>query len=224
MSFKVKYLPKERKNSPIANQAYVGLSLSNKISTSESSLAKIFEWTSENSNSFEIFIGDYCHRHNLEGIDGLEQDVALKKAIQDGKVISNRVSAVLEKLGNSKSKIILASELKDNVDFIQYLETMKKLYEQNTLFRNLIEKATYEFFKRIAPQSTISQTTQEYSRDYQLEELSFFQILSLQGYSMNIYPGAHIPIMKDIVNKEFKGLIPSLEELTLVELRFWNVS
>jgi hypothetical protein len=57
-----------------------------------------------------------------------------------------------------------------------------------------------------------------HSRLYQLEELAMFELLSAEGYSVNVYSGAHLPVMKEIVRGTLRETLPLLEDLTLVEL------
>jgi hypothetical protein len=64
------------------HRAYVSVSLTNRVAMSEVLLRQTLEWTRDNVASFDVLIGDYFHRHNLEDLDGLSESDALKRAGQ----------------------------------------------------------------------------------------------------------------------------------------------
>lgn len=108
--------------------------------------------------------------------------------------------------------------------FAGYLAAKRELYDADPHFRRQIGVASDGFFQRFAPDKAHDATSRAHSRDYQLEELAVFELLADEGYSVNVYPGAHLPVMKDLVDGPLVGVMPKLRDLILVELRFRSVS
>lgn len=201
-------------------RGYLGLSLSNRITGSIPQLHELLSWAKDHLRSVCVLVGDYVYRHNLEDLQGLQRDVALALAKTEGVAIAMRVRKVLDELDLKNSTIVLASELYELPTFNHRLMVKNALYDSNAEFRELINIASNGFFERFAKDRMHIESARRHSRDYQLEELALFELLAEQGYTVNVYPGAHLPVMKDIVAGKFPGVMPLLERLTLVELRF----
>ena len=184
-----------------------------------SKLRQTFEWTRDNVASFDLLIGDYFHRHNLESMEGLRERQALNRAILDGQVLARVAKDVLDSISLSAVTIRFVSDLSASTQFADRLRVQEKLYESSESFRHWIDIASKEFIKRFPPAPSEAEDAYRHSRSYQLEELAVFELLSRENFSVNVYLGAHLPITKELVAGTLRGTLPLLDELTLVELR-----
>jgi tRNA-dependent cyclodipeptide synthase len=224
MSVYAKFFPESEFTTLRSKSGYLGLSLSNRITASDDLLFQLLKWTKNHLGSICVFIGDSVYRHNLEDLEGLDRAAALDRAMSEGRAVALRVRRILDSLELKESPVLFASSFHELPEFGERLARKIGVYESSSHFRDLIAIASDGFFKRFAPSRIHSEVSRGHSRDYQLEELAIFELLAEQGYMVNVYPGAHLPVMKDIVAGKFVGVMPSLEKLTLVELRFRSTS
>jgi tRNA-dependent cyclodipeptide synthase len=180
----------------------------------------MFTWARDHLRAFDVVIGDYFHRHNLEDLGGLAGPRALEEALEQGKELARAVRDSLDELELGAVRTHLASDLCLNRKFGPELAAMDELYLRAQDFRRLIDLGSDEFLNRLAPKRARDPEARRHSRAYQLEELAIFELLAGQGYSANVYPGGHLPVMKACVAGQLPGLHPALSALTLVELRF----
>jgi hypothetical protein len=100
----------------------------------------------------------------------------------------------------------------------------------NWIFQRLISRrikadtkprqtVTYAGSHRSVMFSDAAEAARRHSRLYQLEELAVFTLLANEGYSTNVYAGAHLPVMKAFVSGGVDGIAPALRSAKLVELR-----
>ena len=217
---RAKTYPPIARNLLRGHRAYVSESLTNRVTMSEILLRQIFEWTRDKVGAFDILIGDYFHRHNLEDLDGLGEPGALQRAIADGKALAQKTQSVLDSLAFSEVATRFAGDICAGPRFEERLRAQLNLYETNERYGHYINVATDVFLRRFAPARVTADAARRHSRLYQLEELAMFELLSGEGYSVNVYSGAHLPVMKEIVAGTLRGALPTLETLTLVELTF----
>ena len=207
----------------IDRKAYLGLSLSNRITNSDSILKSIFEWTSRKINSFDIVIGDYSHRHNLQDLEGLDVSAAKSLAIAQGREVSLRICGILHNLGLTQVTTHLASEICADPTFNTHLFAKESLYDSCPSFAHQIDEAAQTFLKRLAPNRMSDNIALEHSRAYQFEELAMFELLVLEGYTVILYPGRQLPVMKAIVTGELRGILPILENMVLIEIQTGSI-
>jgi tRNA-dependent cyclodipeptide synthase len=214
--------PSEKEDQLQSDRGYLSISLSNHTSASRERLREITEWTRTYLGAFDVIIGDYFHRHNLEDQQGLAGEEALKQATADGVTHTNRIRKILDSFGLFDTRIRLATSLYTQPQYHGRLEALEKLYLSNVSFKNFIEKGTDMFLERKSPTRLNVESARNHSKAYQLEELAIFELLSMEGYTTNIYPGAHLPVMKEIVSGDLQQVLPLLAKMILVELKFGN--
>lgn len=215
----VNIFPPEKENQLHASRGYISISLSNNTSASTARLREIIKWTRDHVSTFDIVIGDYFHRHNIENQQGVTEQHALDIAVEEGKLRIRRIRKLLDSLDLSHVKILSAAELCRESSFRERVDAFEKLWETDLSFQRLIEKGVDAFLERKLTTRLHIESTRLHSRFYQIEELALFELLVIEGYSVNIYPGAHLPVMKEIASGSLRKALPSLAEMTLVELR-----
>lgn len=182
-------------------------------------MQRLFQWAATEFAAFDVLIGDYFHRHNLEDLSGLDAKHAYASAVNEGQKLSHFVLTILQRIPGSP-RLLLASSLCESASYQSLLAEYTALENENADFANAIEAGTDAFLGRFAPLRMKSTVARTHSRFYQLEELAMFEELAREGYSINAYPGMHLPIMRELVFGSLKDLRPQLSRMTLVEIRF----
>jgi tRNA-dependent cyclodipeptide synthase len=219
LSIHSKVFPASARSQIQASRGYLSVSPSNRLTASEARLYEVFQWMQRSVSQFDVVIGDYFHRHNIEDLEGRQPSEALEIATEQGKAHARRVQLVLDQLKLTAVKVRCASAISKRPDFGPALHEMESAWHSNTNFAQLIDQGTEAFLRRFAPERIAIEPARLHSRLYQLEELAVFTLLANEGYSTNVYAGAHLPVMKAIVSGGVDGIALVLKSAQLVELR-----
>jgi tRNA-dependent cyclodipeptide synthase len=219
VSIKSKIFPASARSQIQASRAYLSVSLSSRLTATETGLHDVFQWMQRSVSQFDVIIGDYFHRHNIEDLEGREPSEALKVATDQGKAHARRIQLVLEQLKLTAVKIRCASAISKQPDFVPALREMEFAWHSNTNFAQLIDQGTEAFLRRFALERIAVEPARLHSRLYQLEELAVFTLLANEGYATNVYAGSHLPVMKAFVSGGVDSVAPALRSAQLVELR-----
>jgi tRNA-dependent cyclodipeptide synthase len=214
--------PPEKEGRLQSCRGYLSISLSNHTSASRERLREIIEWTRTHLATFDVVIGDYFHRHNLKDQQDMTEEEALECAMADGVTHANRLRKTLDSFGLFDARIRPVTSLYTHPQYRERLEVFEKLYLSNLSFKYLIERGTDTFLERKSPTRLNIEIARDHCKLYQLEELAIFELLSMEGYAANVYPGAHLPVMKEIVLGDLQQSSPLLAKTILVELKFGN--
>lgn len=217
-------LPTGARDSLLLRRAYVSISLTNKVATSRLRLLRVFEWARSHFESFDVLLGDYFHRHNLADLLSVPTEQALEVARVNGNETANLAQDILKALELPHILILRAEHFSQHPDFVLKTAEFGNLYLTHEPFRRLIDTATDTFLLRFAPSRLKSFEARLHSRNYQLEELAVFELLARDGYSVNIYPGNHLPAMRALVTGQLVGVTSTLREMVLVELKVRGIS
>lgn len=201
-------------------KAFVGLSLNNWVSDSATSLRHLFKHTVNLVGSFDVLVGDYFHRHNLQDLRGLSAREASARASAEGEAIASRAREVLLDLGLGTVKVRTAGELVRAPEFRVGLRTFGALCSSDELLSELIEQGTDAFLGRVAPKRLHLAQARGHCRQYQVEELALFSVLARDGYRVCVYPGAHMLAFRELVAGAHRGSLPEFDSFTLIELRY----
>lgn len=218
MAIRVKRYPPGVGTHPRHSRAYLSVSLGNRLTATEAHLLEILRWLQQNVGLFDIVVGDYFHRHNIEDLEGLEPSIALRVAEERGSALAQRIQSVLDEARLAEVNIRCASSIVEKPEYLAALRWIEAAYYSDLQFARLIDMGTDTFLRRLAPNRAAVEAARSHSRLYQLEELAVFTLLADEGYSTNAYAGAHLPVMKAIVSGELKDITPALRKLELIEL------
>lgn len=216
---KINIFPRSIRDQLPTKKGFVSLSLSSKTTQNNERLSEIFKWSKQNLQSFDVIVGDYFHRHNLQSFQGIAPNEANELASFEGNRVKAQVSDLLNTLNFQSINVKLASKIYDTNGADERFAELASLYSKSPEFRSKIDLASMKFIQRFAPNEIENQDFLIHSRDYQLEELVLFEILKKDNYAVNVYPGAHLPIMKSIVKGFSIGSATNLDGYILVELR-----
>jgi tRNA-dependent cyclodipeptide synthase len=216
---KVRVFPPNGLTQPRKGKAFLGISLNNRLAISPHLFRAVFDWVSSNVGGADLFIGDHLHRHNYQAFDGMAEPSAIERALRDRDELAGRLRGVLAAGCWPHAAIMSASPLYQNPTFSDRLSRFRNQYASNAAFKQLIDDAVDAFLARKQPNHVVDEEIRGHCVAYQLEELVLFELLVEQGYSILIYAGAQLPIMKDIVSGHVSVASASLRTLTLIELR-----
>jgi tRNA-dependent cyclodipeptide synthase len=219
MAIRIKIFPASARSHIQTSRAYLSVSPSNRLTATEAHLREIFQWMQRGVGPFDVLVGDYFHRHNIEDLEGLQPSEALQVATQQGDAHARQIQFVLDQVDLTAVKIRRTSTISRQPGFFPALREMETAYHSNTTFARLIDQGTDAFLRRFAPERTAVEAARLHSRLYQLEELAVFALLANEGFSTNVYAGAHLPVMKALVSGGVDGIAPALRSAQLVELR-----
>jgi tRNA-dependent cyclodipeptide synthase len=218
LSIQSKFFPASARSQIHTSRAYLSVSLSNRLTGAEGRLQEVLQWMQRSVSQFDVVIGDYFHRHNIEDLEGRPPSEALEIATEQGKEHAHRVQLALDHLGLNEVRIRCVTDISKQSDFVPALREMEAAWHSNAHFAQLIDQGTEAFLRRFAPGRIAVERARFHSRLYQLEELALFTLLANEGYSANVYAGAHLPVMKAFVSGGVDGVAPVLKSVQLVEL------
>lgn len=194
------------------------------MSESSSLLQTVCDWTRRNIGEFDLLVGDYLNRHNYQAFSGVEEAAAIDQTMNDGATATKRLQNLIARCSFENVSIISAAQLCAEPSFSVRLANFERHYCSHRRFRAFIDDAVDSFLARKYPTVLPDEKVRGHCIAYQLEELAIFEILAEQGYNTFIYPGAQLPVMKDIVSGSLDGVSRALGALTLIELRLFEDS
>jgi tRNA-dependent cyclodipeptide synthase len=203
--------------------SFLGVSINNRQFQNEQSLIQIFNTFKNNvgNGTFKILIGDYLDRCNEMIFNDYEESEAVKISLAKGDVIISKMEKVLQNLDIKNYTFIRTEELYSNDVFPKLFNTYKKAYEQNKALKNLVDKTIEQFFYRMNFKNN-SDIKLNLGVNYLIEELAIFEMMINNGDFINVYPGKHLQILKEIV-KEKVEVSEILKKYLLVELNFIKI-
>jgi tRNA-dependent cyclodipeptide synthase len=216
---RITYVPKKNVDT-WSSGAYLSVSINNRHYKDEKSLRQIFKFLSENKLKYDVIIGDYTHRHNQRIFDGDSMEDALKISLKKGEEIIQTLNHVAKSFPNIKLKIRRTAEFYSRQEFSRRIEQFNKLLLHDKKFAESVELTINKFLNRIKRSFLNIYETKTLCKDYILEELVIYELLSSENLKTNIYPGNHLPVLKEIVRGNLPGISKNLEKINLVELKF----
>ncbi len=222
MSYKIKKLNLYPKLDYDWNHhVYLGMSMNNKVFQSPDTLVEIINLLALKSEDCLILVGDYLHRYNEQIFNGLSKEEAIKKCQRKGselKFIFDKTTK--ENTPNFKYCYRDTEVFLSHPNFGQKIEKFEKLYLTNTKFKELIEYTVDVFLRRQSEIKIDIIQARKLCVKYLLEEMVIFEILAEEKYTINVYPGNQLPIIKSICTGDLKGISEELEKIQAVEIKF----
>lgn len=223
MIIKIQKFPRNASLNANSKRAFVGISLNNRTMESGELLRAVFDWTAKNVGEFDLLVGDYLNRYNYQAFERETEAAAVEKASRAGAEARKRLEPLIAPnapFGNVA--LISTAALYQRPSFQNRRAHFEKYYSSNADFRELIQQGVDAFLMRKHPDSLSDTTARSYCVAYQIEELVMFERLAQEGYCVFIYPGAHLPVMKGIVEDKFQDISVDLKSLILVEMKLFE--
>ena len=203
--------------------AFLGVSINNSQFRNEQSLEQIFNTFKENvgDGTFNILIGDYLDRHNEMIFNDYKEEEAIKISLKKGDILIKKMENVLKKLNIGNYSFVRTEEFHSEENYLELFDKYQQLYNRNTSFKNLVDKTIEQFFNRMEFKNK-SNLKLEKGINYLIEELVVFEMMIADGNYINVYPGKHLQILKEIVKEKIE-VSDVLKKYLLVELNFVKI-
>lgn len=201
--------------------AFLGVSIKNRMANRQS-LQRIIPWVYKHSHTAMIVIGDYPHRHNLVALRGLSPHDALKKAMADGSRVFRTALDIVNTIEAEPGfTVCSAADLIETVDCRSILQTVARYFDRGGVFVRDVLQAVSDYANRAHPGSPKGHATRTLPilKDYMLEEIAMFLHIYRLGYSIEVYPGADMPIMRKIARAAYPTFPYTVPERTHVSIQ-----
>ena len=177
-------------------------------------------------------VRDYCRTHpvleleNEIALNRLSQYDAVHRAVPQGGKIQKIVDDALVSCGLSDNVDYRVMNFRDAIQdqgFHHYYERVKSAYNDNEVFRNDILEATKGFVHRISLSKPKRYSFHEpnqnpdWLRVYLLEEIAMYVNLFYEGYTVEVYPGADSPILRNLAEGKY-GIFPEYKTRTHISV------
>jgi len=211
----------------IPKVCFLGISMSNPFSHGKF-MSLVLKWIDSKFDKCIILIADHLHRFNEYIFKG-DTDGGGIECIRMGKEIHQRLQDVINKIDNTntKFKIIHWLELLETNEFKINKEKIDSYFELDENFRKSVIKSCEVFIEKQRNKGYQIHVSQDIavkrSCDYVLEELAVFSLLIDRGYTVQVYPGTQLQVLKDLANNSFSNLNTSLGKGIYIDLSIKKV-
>jgi len=202
-------------------KCYLGISINNPFFRDEH-LPPLLKWMDHHFDECIILIGDYLHRINEKILSDKNDEQAIASCITKGDVLQGVIEAEINLLGSTRFNVI---RWKTFLDEHPEVESEKhRLYEfchSNPEFKKDVLKSCTEYIDKLMQRERIYLGREEAvlaSQEYIIEEMAVFSVLIDQGYTVQVYPGSHLQVLKNLANKKFPELVTNLSRGIYVDL------
>jgi tRNA-dependent cyclodipeptide synthase len=203
------------------DKCFLGVSLSNPFFQGKH-LERVLKWIDENFAECEIIIADHLHRFNEYTFNGKNGKEAETECIEMGKQIHERIKFLTQSLQSKKFKINHWLSFINTKEFDVLSKNINDNFSNNDAFKECILKSCEEFIeKQLGRGYHIFVTKDEAinkSKDYLLEEMAVFSILINRGFTVQIYPGTQLKVLKQLANKKFPTIDNNLSRGIYIDL------
>lgn len=189
--------------------AFIGICAYRPMSN-RSFLNDLIPWVLERSNHIKIIIGDYLERHNLMAFEGLTEEEAVEHLFKKGQKIVRSVNRILQEYKQSHKLAVVDFRTEMGLrGFKKVYEATLGCYKSNPLFASDIRREVERFvtdskrYDQDLKQSVLAEKAAELDK-YVLEEVAMYVHLYLQGYTIEVYPGQDLPVLRKIAENTYK--------------------
>lgn len=186
-----------------AKKAYSGLSLSNPNYFGDRLLA-VIRFLGTHFNSSLLITTGYVYRLHYQ-LYFQDKDTALNHALEnENDYFKNELLPALSESDLShKIKTVRWYDLYNTKKFQESLSEIQIYYSNELSFKDEIDSIAKAFIRSKLKNTKRSfccseDTAIQLSIEFLLEESAVFNLIALDGYTVDVYPGVAIPILKDI--------------------------
>lgn len=202
-------------------KCFLGVSLSNPFFQGKH-LERVLKWIDENFAECQIVIADHLHRFNEYTFNGKNGQEAESECKLMGEKIHDRIETLTKSFENSKFKINHWVAFTDTKEFEITSDKINRQFLHNSAFKNSVLKSCELFIdKQLGRGFHIFVTKDEAinkSKDYLLEEMAVFSMLINQGFTVQVYPGTQLKVLKELANNKLPGVESNLSQGIYVDL------
>ena len=205
----------------LPQKCFLGVSLSNPFFQGKH-LERVLNWINNNFSECHIVIADHLHRFNeytFNNKNTSEAEVACKRL---GDEIYNNILLLTNSFHNQKFKIYRWLNFTQTNDFILKSAQINNHFISDSEFRTSVLQSCEDFIdKQINRGYHIGITREDAvnkSKEYLLEEMAVFSLLIGMGYTVQVYPGTQLKVLKELANKKILGVDDNLSKGIYIDL------
>ncbi len=190
----------------------IGVSLQNPNLTGDR-FEKVIEWVNRQANFKRCYVdfADTLNRHNYMLFDGLDEDAAHRKAIENGGAWLEANASTLGKL-NIPYQIMRWDRWLRHPRFPFVLHCMEQAYDTYEPFQKAVHDAIHVFFERRGlDQRCVQSKEYRHAVDFILEEISVDTIIYESMKAAYIYPSKETDAYKMVRERKVPGVPHGLE-------------
>jgi len=214
--------PKIDKKEIYSRKCYIGASLNNPFFTGKH-FPLLIQWIDNRFPECVIIIGDYLDRYN-ELIFNKNDKMysAIKTCLRKGTELKKHISNELEKTKKCKFHINHWLEYYNYSSFQDKLDFLNKVFKSHKDFKDSVLGSCREFIDRQSSKCLKIHVPKEkalnLSSEYIIEELAVFSILAELGFTVQVYPGKQLDVLKKLANTEFDDIDTILKYCIYIDL------
>lgn len=183
----------------------------------------LLEWISQNFSNCIIIIVDYLHRINEQIFFNKNKDDAIEKSMLLGKLIENRFTEDMPNISSNKIKIVhWCDYIESNPKYQLYYNSLKSTFKNDLNFQSNIQYDSKLYVERLISRGESLFLSKEEaihkSNLYILEELALISCLIENSYTISIYPGTQLNILKELANGNFPDIDTNLNNGIYIDL------
>ena len=204
------------------DKCYLGISLANPV-FNKSNLNAMLLWASANFKQCLVVIGDDLCRFNQKILYGLSDDQCLKEARAGGDEFIENNSAVFNQFSAGAVKVTRWGEHITGDLYQMSSELLESIFIADPEFRSLVESDAISFVERQKKNNAEFAVTEDEAIElcckYLLEEIAVFNVLSQQGWQVELYPGAELNVLARVAMGKFPDVPQGLKNRINIELK-----
>ena len=202
-------------------KCYLGISINNPFFWGKH-VDLLLKWISDHFDSCLIIIGDHLHRLNEYILNGISGQEAIDAGLKLGDEALAIFSEQIKKYPKGKFEIHRWQTYHDDNKCQQEKLKLTKSCDSNYFFNKSIINSCTEFIDRHIDRGNNPKVTYEkaiqLSKEYLLEEMAVFSILIEQGYTVQVYPGSQLPVLKEFAEHKFEDIESNLRDGIYIDL------
>lgn len=204
-----------------SKNCYLGVSINNPFFWGDH-LGLLLQWIDKRFPKCQIVIGDYLHRINEIMSNGRNEESAIKASLSLGDKMYERINGNLERMTNNIFTVHRWQDYINDLDTLDKLHKIFSLFNSNQGFHDGIQQSCKEFIARQIKQGkklgVSKEKALELSSKYLLEELAVFSTLIEKDYTVQVYPGTQLLILKQLANGEIIEVDTNLKKGIFLDL------
>ena len=190
------------------HRAFIGICIYRPMSN-RSFLQDLIPWVRARSPDLKILVGDYLERHNLVAFEGLPVEQAASRVQKRGGKILRAVERILAHTPGSGHAP--TTDFRSEMEHSEYASTYDKLlayHDRNPLFAADVRREVERFVsdsKRydVKVKRDVLRSNPEALDLYVLEEVAMYIHMYLTGYTIEVYPGQDLSILRKIAERTY---------------------
>ncbi len=204
------------------SNCFLGISVTNPFYSGQH-VGLILDWVAAHFEECIILIGDHLHRINEVMLNGKSADAAIRDSLYLGDKLASIFDFESRRYSANTFKIHRWTLYSNDVHTKRVESELKSQFDTNLEFQASILRSCREFLRRQIQRGNGPKMRYEeavlLSANYLLEEMAVFSVLIHKGYSVQVYLGSQLSVLKDFARGAFPDLDTNLRNCIYIDLQ-----